>query len=181
MNRKSFIKNSAIAALSLSINPTKNIFDKGNEDTKVKLAIIGVGARGKSHLKLLLGRSDVVIVAICDVDARVINEANEIVLKSGKNKPNVYTGDDYAWQVMLKKESLDGVIIVTCRERKDYGWMLTTVFIFRVNQKRMMHGRTKNHGLRNTIIPYGQDGAKSLKALDMAEWIFLLFTHLLNL
>lgn len=113
MNRKSFIKNSAIAALSLSINPTKNIFDKGNEDTKVKLAIIGVGARGKSHLKLLLGRSDVVIVAICDVDARVINEANEIVLKSGKNKPNVYTGDDYAWQVMLKKESLDGVIIVT--------------------------------------------------------------------
>lgn len=113
MNRKEFIKNTALAGVSLSLFPTTDIFAKGKDAPKVKLAIIGVGARGKNHLDLLLRRNDVDLVAICDIDNRVINESKEIINKSGKKMPVIYTGNDYAWQKMLQKEKLDGVIIVT--------------------------------------------------------------------
>jgi len=85
----------------------------GKDLPKVKLAIIGVGARGKGHLDLLLRRDDVELVAICDVDDRVLKESKEIITKSGKKMPQVYTGDNYAWEKMVVREKPDGVIIVT--------------------------------------------------------------------
>jgi len=113
MNRKDFIKNTALAGVSFSLFPTTNIFATGKDVPKVRLAIIGVGARGKGHLDLVLRRDDVELVAICDVDDRVLNESNAIIAKSGKKMPQIYTGDNYSWQKMLQKEKLDGVIIVT--------------------------------------------------------------------
>lgn len=113
MNRKDFIKNTALAGVSFSLFPTTNIFATGKDVPKVRLAIIGVGARGKNHLDLLLRRDDVDLVAICDVDDRVLNESKAIITKSGKKMPQIYSGDNYAWQKMLQKEKLDGVIIVT--------------------------------------------------------------------
>jgi predicted dehydrogenase len=113
MNRKDFIKNTALAGVSFSLFPTTNIFATGKDVPKVRLAIIGVGARGKGHLDLVLRRDDVELVAICDVDDRVLNESKEIIAKSGKKMPQIYTGDNYSWQKMLQKEKLDGVIIVT--------------------------------------------------------------------
>jgi predicted dehydrogenase len=113
MNRKDFIKNTALAGVSFSLFPTTNIFATGKDVPKVRLAIIGVGARGKNHLDLLLRRDDVDLVAICDVDDRVLKESKAIITKSGKKMPQIYSGDNYAWQKMLQKEKLDGVIIVT--------------------------------------------------------------------
>ncbi len=78
------------------------------------MAIIGVGARGQNHVELLLRRDDVDLVAICDVDDRALNSTKEIVTKSGKKMPQVFTGDNYAWKKMLEiKGGLDGVIIAT--------------------------------------------------------------------
>jgi predicted dehydrogenase len=113
MNRKDFIKNTAIAGVGLSFFPTTNIFAGKSAAPKVRLAIIGVGARGKGHLDLVLRREDTELVAICDVDDRVLKESKAIIEKSGKKMPQIYTGDNYAWQKMLQKEKLDGVIIVT--------------------------------------------------------------------
>ena len=113
MNRKDFIKNSALAGVSFSLFPSTNIFATGNDVQKVKLAIIGVGARGSDHLDLLLRREDVELVAICDVDDRVLTTAKDMIQKSGRKMPKVYTGDKYAWQKLLQQEKLDGVVIVT--------------------------------------------------------------------
>ncbi len=113
MNRKEFIKNTALAGVSFSFFPTTNIFAGKTIAPKVRLAIIGVGARGKGHLDLVLRRDDVELVAICDVDDRVIKESQEMITKSGKKMPKVYTGDDYAWKKMVETEKLDGVLIVT--------------------------------------------------------------------
>ncbi|MEO8720526.1 MAG: Gfo/Idh/MocA family oxidoreductase [Ginsengibacter sp.] len=113
MNRKDFIKNTALAGVSFSLFPSTNVFETGSDAPKVKLAIIGVGARGKGHLDLLLRRNDVDLVAICDVDDRVLKESKEIIAKSGKKMPKIYTGDNYAWKKLLDTEKLDGVIIVT--------------------------------------------------------------------
>ncbi|MEP6951215.1 MAG: Gfo/Idh/MocA family oxidoreductase [Ginsengibacter sp.] len=112
MNRKNFVKTSSLAAAAMIIGPGKLFANAA--DQKVKLAIIGVGSRGQNHLELLLGRDDVELVAICDIDDRALNASKEMITKSGKKMPQVYTGDNYAWKKMLEmKGGLDGVLVVT--------------------------------------------------------------------
>jgi len=113
MNRKEFVKNTGLAVAGMAILPSGNLFAGKKSDAKVKIALIGTGLRGQNHLDLLLRRDDVDLVAICDVDSRMLNSAKEMIGKSGKKMPQIYTGDNYAWKKLLEKEKLDGVVIAT--------------------------------------------------------------------
>ncbi len=112
MNRKDFIKNTGMAAASLAVLPTGSLFASA-ADPKVKIAIIGVGLRGQNHLELVLKRDDVELVAICDIDDRMLTKSKERINKSGKKMPKIFTGDLYAWKKMLEIKGLDAVIIAT--------------------------------------------------------------------
>lgn len=111
MDRKDFIRSTAFATAAVSL-PGKNMF-ASFADPKVRIALIGTGLRGQNHLELLLRRADVDVVAICDVSDVMLTTAKDMISKSGKKMPQVYTGDDYAWKRLLDKEKLDGVIIAT--------------------------------------------------------------------
>lgn len=111
MNRKQFVKTTALATAAFSL-PGKNLF-ASFADPKVRIALIGTGLRGQNHLELLLRRTDVDVVAICDVSDVMLSTAKDMITKSEKKMPQVYTGDDYAWKRLLDKEKLDGVIIAT--------------------------------------------------------------------
>jgi hypothetical protein len=112
MNRKEFIKTSSMAAVSLAALPDDDFF-KQNTEEKVKVGIIGVGLRGQNHLELVLRRKDVDVVAICDIDERMLKMSKDIITKSGKTMPEIYTGDNYAWRKMLDKKGIEAVIIAT--------------------------------------------------------------------
>lgn len=111
MNRKEFVKTTAMATAAMVI-PGKSLL-AANTDAKVRIALLGTGLRGQNHLELLLRRNDVDLVAICDVNDVMLASARELITKSGKKMPQVYTGDNYAWKRLLDKEKLDGVIIAT--------------------------------------------------------------------
>ena len=131
MDRKDFLRSGTLAALGLAAtrataapsladtmtsNQTtaaKAFRLAGKTGPKVRVAIIGTGLRGQGHLGLLLRRDDVDLAAICDVDDYMLSRSKDIVKKSGKAMPQVYTGSPYAWQDLLKKEQLDGVVIAT--------------------------------------------------------------------
>ncbi len=112
MNRKEFVKTTGLAAATLAVMPGSKLF-AGTADAKVKIGIIGVGQRGLGHLDLVLRREDVELVAICDVEDKTLTAARQMITKSGKTMPEVYTGDNYAWKKMVEKKQLDGVIIAT--------------------------------------------------------------------
>lgn len=112
MNRKDFIKSTGLAAASFAILPSSNLFAKVT-DKKVKIGMIGVGLRGQNHLSLLLNRNDVEVIAICDIDDRMLNLSKEIISKSGKKMPNVYSGNVNAWKNLLENKQLDAVMICT--------------------------------------------------------------------
>ncbi len=76
MNRKTFITSSGMAAAAIAMAPVNNILAAANKD-KIRMAIIGVGLRGQNHLDLLLRRSDVELVAICDIDDRMLTSAKK--------------------------------------------------------------------------------------------------------
>lgn len=114
MNRKEFIKATAVGAASLAVLPTSSLLSqKKSTADKVRVVLMGVGARGLSHLDLVLRRSDTEVVAICDVDDRTLTKAKEMITKMGKTMPQIFTGDDYAWKKMLEIKDLDAVIIST--------------------------------------------------------------------
>ncbi|NCI50031.1 Gfo/Idh/MocA family oxidoreductase [Sediminibacterium roseum] len=112
MNRRNFVKNTSLTAAGIAALPITNLFAK-KADAKVKIGIIGVGLRGQNHLDLLLRRSDVDLVAVCDTSERMLTSAKNIITKSGKKMPEIFTGDDYAWKKMLDKHQLDGIVIAT--------------------------------------------------------------------
>ncbi|MCW3089895.1 MAG: glycosyl hydrolase family [Ferruginibacter sp.] len=112
MQRKDFIKSAGVAAASLAMFPTQSL-SAFAADTKLKVAIIGVGLRGQNHLDLLLRRDDVELVSICDIDSRMLTSAKEIINKSGKKMPDIFTGDPYAWKKMLEKKGIEAIIIAT--------------------------------------------------------------------
>ncbi len=111
MKRSTFIQNTSLAAAGISIIPSANLM--ANEDKKARLAFIGVGLRGQNHLDNALRRADVDVVAICDVDDRMLGMATDIIKKSGKPMPQVFKGDPYAYRKLLELKNIDGVIIAT--------------------------------------------------------------------
>ncbi len=109
MTRKEFIKNTSLASAYFTLNPNQ-IFSSND---KVKIGIIGVGLRGQDHLELLIKRNDVDVVAICDIDERMLKMSDDIIKKSHKSQPKVFTGDSFAWKKLLEIKNLDAIIIAT--------------------------------------------------------------------
>ena len=112
MHRKQFIKNTTLTAASLAMLPVTTLFANNVKD-KIKLALIGTGLRGQNHLDLILRREDVELLAICDIDDRMLKSAKEMIAASKKQLPQIFTGDNYAWKKMLELKDIDGVIIAT--------------------------------------------------------------------
>jgi len=114
MNRKEFLRSGGLAALSFAGVSQSRLFAREKKAApNVRVALIGTGLRGQGHLDLLLRRADVDLVAICDVDDRMLSSAKELITKSGKKMPKIYTGDPYAWQGLLREQKPEGVVIAT--------------------------------------------------------------------
>lgn len=112
MYRKEFIRQAGLAMAAAAVLPANELLAFSSL-TKVKVALIGTGLRGQNHLDLLLRRADVELVALCDVDSRMLDMAKEQIVKAGKKVPAIYTGDADAWQQLLAKEKPDAVLIST--------------------------------------------------------------------
>jgi predicted dehydrogenase len=116
-SRRSFVRNSAIAGLGLTILPTGILTSqdkkKAKDPNKVYLGFIGVGLRGQSHLELALMRKDTEVVAICDIQQRMIDMSLELVKKSGKAMPQVILSGPHGYRKLLENKDIDAVIIST--------------------------------------------------------------------
>jgi predicted dehydrogenase len=110
MKRRTFVKRTGLATAAIGILPAKNLFAP---NPKVRLGIIGTGLRGQNHLDNALRRADVDVVAICDVDERMLQMTADIIKKSGKAMPQVFKGSPYSYRKLLEQKNLDAVLIAT--------------------------------------------------------------------
>lgn len=110
MDRRDFIKQSALATAGLTILPAGSLFA---DTTKVRLGYIGVGLRGRNHIQEGLLRDDVEIVAICDTQESSLQYCREQFKKAGKKLPVEYTGGLDAYKKLLDRKDIDAVIIAT--------------------------------------------------------------------
>jgi len=79
---------------------------------QVKVALIGVGARGSGHCSQLAVIEGVEVAAVCDLVEDRAKRAGEEAKKHG-HAPKLYAGDEQAWQRMLAEVKPDAVFIAT--------------------------------------------------------------------
>ncbi len=109
--RRDFLQTTGMAGLGLALLPKMAIGSQVKE--KVRIGFIGVGLRGCNHLHNVLSRPDVVVPAICDIDPERITIATDMIVKSGRPKPEAYTGSELAFEKLLQRNDIDGVLIAT--------------------------------------------------------------------
>jgi predicted dehydrogenase len=112
-SRRDFIKTSAMAGAGLTLASADGLFASSPAESKVKLGFIGVGLRGQGHLELALSRNDVEVVAICDVQQRMIDMSKELVKKSGKPMPQIIMDGDQGYKKLLENKNIEAVVIAT--------------------------------------------------------------------
>jgi predicted dehydrogenase len=79
----------------------------------VRVAFIGVGARGRSLLQLMCALEGVELKALCDIHAPSLELALNDVVAAGRPRPQGYTGDAFAYRELLARGDLDVVLIAT--------------------------------------------------------------------
>ncbi len=108
INRRKFIKTASTSAMAFSVLGAQALnFDSFEQPLRVGL--IGTGWYGKSDLFRLMQVAPINVVALCDVDKNLLNEAVKLVsqFRSYNKTPKSYV--DY--RKMLTSEKLDIVLI----------------------------------------------------------------------
>ena len=80
---------------------------------RIRLAFIGVGGRGFSHLVQMCVMDGVEIVGICDLKEELTKRGVDRVLSRMGKSPLGYSGGDMEYLTMLKELKPDAVIIST--------------------------------------------------------------------
>ena len=110
--RRNFIRTSALTGLGLSLLPGITLGSTPDKNI-VRIALIGVGGRGRSHLRNMLNRKDVIIPAICDIDPEAIIKSQAMISEAGTKQPEIYTGSELAYLELLERGDIEGVVIST--------------------------------------------------------------------
>jgi predicted dehydrogenase len=109
INRRRFLKGATASLALAALNAQGMGFI--NQANTIRVGLIGAGWYGKSDLFRLIQVAPVEVVAVCDVDKKILAEAAALVSKRQKsgNTPRLY--NDY--RKMLSENKLDIVLIGT--------------------------------------------------------------------
>ncbi len=117
MNRRKFIRN--VSALSTLTILKPDIVFASNNNTAVRIGLVGCGSRAKGILGSMAKNTNIQITAMADIfeDKLVdwLNYANELNSKNGVtavDKKNCYTGYD-SYRRLLDNQNIDAVIIAS--------------------------------------------------------------------
>ena len=131
LNRRNFIKKSSLSAASLYMaSAIACSQEKENSSSggvymgdfaapkleKIKIAIIGVGARGSGHAKQLASIAGTEIVGIADLYKDLVDRAVNSCKKVGEGRhQNImsFSGEENLWKKMLGEVKPDMVVIAT--------------------------------------------------------------------
>jgi predicted dehydrogenase len=123
-SRRTFVKSAALAAAAPMIVPASVLADavRGGPTTttapskRITLGFIGMGKQCGGHLGYMIGRTDVQVLAVCDVDATRREAAREKVAREyvklerkGVTACTAY--NDY--REVLARKDIDAVVIAT--------------------------------------------------------------------
>jgi predicted dehydrogenase len=110
LTRRGFLAGvGATGALAAGARAAPAPSQRTSPNDKVVLGLIGCGGMGAANMRTLMGKPEVEVAALCDVDdARIPNDANDVEKKYGR-KPEIYKD----FRKLLERKDIDAVIIGT--------------------------------------------------------------------
>jgi predicted dehydrogenase len=110
MERRSFVQKVTLASAgtALSVPLVKSAWASSPNES-VNIAVIGIRSRGKDHYRALAQVPNVNIVAICDIDQRLLPEAAAEIEKLTGKRPATET----EYRKILDNKDIDAVSIAT--------------------------------------------------------------------
>jgi hypothetical protein len=120
-SRREFLQKTSLASLGLtvpSLVQSENtigapaIIAPKTLKSTINMGFIGVGLRGRDHYAEILGRPDVNVVAVCDIDPLAIEECNKIADEKKLKHPKAFLGE-HSYKELLQLKGLDAVMIAT--------------------------------------------------------------------
>ena len=177
ISRRSFMKTSAASAgtaAAVLIGTSKTSWAGAND--RVRVAVMGINGRGKSHLSGYAKLDNVDVVTICDVDSRLFTSAlNDSFTRAGKPVPKL----EQDVRKVLEDKDVDALSIATpnhwhslatiwaCQAGKDvYVEKPMTHNIFegkKVVEAAEKYNRIVQHGTQLRSNPGFQEGIRELQ------------------
>ena len=110
VSRRRFLAQSAAAGAAMLGAP--NLLRAQNVSSKINVAFIGSGGRGRANLNEIEKSDSVNVVALCDVDARNLEGA-------ARRHPNARTYRDFR-KLYDESKDIDAVVVSTCEHTHAY-------------------------------------------------------------
>jgi predicted dehydrogenase len=79
----------------------------------VRIGLVGVGDMGSCHLQNLLRIDNVEVRAVCDIVEGKVAQAQDMIVKAGKRKPDAYTRGDTDFKRLCERDDIDLVYNAT--------------------------------------------------------------------
>lgn len=129
LSRRAWLKTTTAASAALTFNQLEVVAEPAAAQTKttaqtmmgvpfekhdkVRLGIIGVGARGGGMLSEWLAVDGVQVTALCDIDETRIPRAVARIEKAGQKAPAVYTKGERDFENLCRRDDVDFIYIAT--------------------------------------------------------------------
>ena len=172
MNRRSFLKSTIAASAALSLPARIHAQSPGANDD-IRVAVIGFNGRGGDHIGNYLKAKGVRIVALCDVDAKVLEKGKAQLAAKGAD---VATHQDI--RKLLESKEVDAISIATpnhwhslaaiwgCQAGKD-------VYVEKPVSHNVWEGRqlVKAAEVHNRIVQMGVQSRSGVGLANALDWL----------
>jgi predicted dehydrogenase len=108
INRRDFIRKSALGALGLTLLPS--FLSRAAASDRVRIAHIGLGGMGNSHMNWFAALPEVDIVALCDVDK---DHLGSTLQKLKELKPDAQVQGYEDFRHILDRKDIDAITVAT--------------------------------------------------------------------
>ncbi len=115
-SRRRFLRDTALLAVAPLILPRRVWAQDSAPSKRVTFGCIGTGRQMRVHLPVLVGRDDVEVLAVCDVDTTRREAAKKLVDDTYSKKADATRTDCAAYgdfRDMLARKDIDAVLIAT--------------------------------------------------------------------
>ena len=113
LSRRGFIRRSAAASTAFAtfaISGTKSSGNVLGSNDRIRLGVAGINGKGRSHMGVFTGMSDVDVTYLIDPDSRLFASRKEKIQEMGGGTPNCVQDIRQA----LDDPNLDAVSVATC-------------------------------------------------------------------
>lgn len=153
LSRRSFLKASAAAVAVPTILPS-SVFGANAPSNRIVMGAIGVGSQGSGNLNNFLGRGNVQVVGVCDVDAGHLQSAKNSVDSRYGNKDCAAYKD---FRELLARGDLDAISMAT----PDHWHALTAIASAKAGcdvygEKPFTHDLREGRALSDTVARHGR-------------------------